>query len=1493
MSLRIDRAELEIVIKNDSSRTKLREIEDQMRDIRKEMRNFKKDSTEWNALNKQLQGLSQEYDDVYNSIGLVNLSTKELRNRQKELNAILQNLPPTHPLYNQYRTQLDQVNGRLRELRGNAQQTGTSLNKMSKEMGDSGQNLWEKIKSGFDSAKVAILGFIASISFDKVIDDFAELDDAMANVRKYTNMTSDDVKDLNADLQKIDTRTSRIELNELAAEAGRLGIQGKENILDFAEAANILNVALGEDLGEGAVKQIGKLAEMFGDAGRLGLKQAMLSTGSAINEVAQNSSAAESYLVDFTNRLSGVANQAGISISQLIGLGSVLDQNAQQVETSATALSGLIMKIYQEPAKFAKIAGLDVTEFAKKVKEDANGALLTLLETLGKKGGLTELAPIFKDMNLNGARASGILSVLAGNIESIRKEQETATKAFQDGTSVINEYNVQNNTFSAQLDKAKKVLQDYIYEIGERLSPYVIEATGYIKPMISALSTLTQFLFNNSKAILTVVGAIAAYNIIVKIQNGYVMLSNSLAALSRIRRIQEALATTQSTAAQLLYNNAIGKGNILVKAYIASTYLLAAAKALLTGKMSQASAAMSNFQAIMKVNPYVLLLIAIPLVFKGIALLNEKVSGHGVEMERLKEKIKNATEATNALNQEIAKEQTGLTGLLKAIINTSEGTQIRKDLIADLKKEYPDLLKYIDTEKLKNEQLYALLRMVNEQYEKRYELAALQGLASAEDKEIESAKSRQIQIKRILNLIGQGYTTNSKVVKEYLDKLNEGNGWFDNDIDTVSELNSEYDRLGKVVSKSMTEVADYRKEMSSLQNDMNKVNTKEGLQELLNRKSIELQNQRESVEMLSKSDIVSEKSKKEAIQRLKQIEAEYDILSDKLAGVMSEPGTSPSNDSPATPSGKGDKTSVQREKINKVLKDLEEKHSKDMAALKKKYADGDIKTEYDYQQESLKQQDEYDTKRKKAIRKLLDGKSITDAELRINLTKELSDIEQKNYDRIIEQNKKIKKILLDADPIAAEKEEYNNRLRELELFGETQESLTEKIAKANTDKEKEALTDKLAAFVLLENKHKENLRKLDSKNAALRLKELATQQSQETADLADQRDQRLISEQEYKDKLLEIELKYLREKLKVNGLSADKIEEINKQVVDKQRETTENRTQTRESVVDKYALESPKDKYQKELDLLKYYEEQNVLTHEEAMKAKQQLDVQYFDNLTAKTREVLSGVGQIFGNLSSMYSDQQSAAESAVERRYKKEIAAAGNNSKKVAKLEEKKEAEIQAIRAKYADKQFILSVAQVISSTSVAAMEAYKAMAGIPVVGPALGAAAAAAALAAGYAQIQTAKEQHEAAKKGYQVGGFTGSGNSDSEEAGVVHKNEFVANADAVRNPEVKKFLDIFDLAQKNGTIRMLNTTQILSKVKQDGYQSGGYTPSSNNSQIDTGVLAAMEVLITRNGEIMKKLSDQIDSGIYAVNQISGSGGLAEQLDQYEKIKRKVSRG
>lgn len=273
------------------------------------------------------------------------------------------------------------------------------------------------------------------------VNDYADMEEAMADVRKYTGQTAEQVHEMNEDFKKMDTRTSREQLNNLAGVAGRLGITSKILVEEFVDGADKINVALGDDLGEGAVDKIGKLAHMFGEDEKKGLRGAMLATGSAVNDLAQSSSANAGYIVDFTADLSGVAKQAGMTQAQIMGLASALDQNMQEEATASTVFSQLITKMYQEPARFATLAGQDVASFTKLLKTDANEALLKFLTAMKNTGGFDKMAPMFSEMKLEGTRAVGVLSSVASHIDQVKEAQLVAFNAYNDGSSVIDEFN--------------------------------------------------------------------------------------------------------------------------------------------------------------------------------------------------------------------------------------------------------------------------------------------------------------------------------------------------------------------------------------------------------------------------------------------------------------------------------------------------------------------------------------------------------------------------------------------------------------------------------------------------------------------------------------------------------------------------------------------------------------------------------------------------------------------------------------------------------------------------------------------------------------------------------------------------------------------------------------------------------------------------------------------------------------------------------------------
>lgn len=466
--------------------------------------------------------LMQQYDK---EIEETNIDIKETKRQMQLVNRTMSNLKTSSirdlefsiKAINQQMAGMDRGTEKFKQMQLQAKQLKAELKAVRAE--GVAQESWIKRSADwFNRMQGLALGAVAAISgitftVKKCVEEYAKMDDEMTNVRKYTGQAADEVERMNEDFKKMDTRTPRQKLNQLAEDAGRLGITSTAAVEEFVDGADKINVALGDDLGDKAVSQIGKLAQMFGEDKNKGLRGAMLATGSAVNELAQNSSASAGYLVDFTARVAGVGKQAGFTQAQIMGLASVLDQNMQQDETSATAVQNLLAKMFQDSAKFAKIAGLNVKEFANTLKKDANTALLQFLAAMRSKGGFAELAPMFEEMKMDGSRATGVLTVLADKLDDVKTAQQLANDAYEEGTSVINEFNTQNESVQAQLDKAGKKFLDLSISLGEKLYPAARLCLSTASITVRILSEVVDFVIKYRTTILALTAAIIALTV--------------------------------------------------------------------------------------------------------------------------------------------------------------------------------------------------------------------------------------------------------------------------------------------------------------------------------------------------------------------------------------------------------------------------------------------------------------------------------------------------------------------------------------------------------------------------------------------------------------------------------------------------------------------------------------------------------------------------------------------------------------------------------------------------------------------------------------------------------------------------------------------------------------------------------------------------------------------------------------------------------------------
>lgn len=648
---------IKIYIDNSDAMKKAGDLENSISKLRAELKQLadegKKDSSASLKKEKELRSLEGKYKNYMSTVRETERVLKNLSgSTYKELIATRRILKRE---LEQEQRGTTAYTAKLKAYQSVQKQITVAQKEMNGQLGAQG-TIMSRAANGFNKYFGMATTFIASITgisftLRKLSQDSAQIEDVYADVMKTTGMTREAVGDLNDEFKKMDTRTAREELNNLAMDAGKLGLSSKKDVLDFVEAGNQINVALGEDLGEGAIRNIGKLTEVFKkstkELDQMDLKERMLAIGSSINELGQSSTASEVYLVNFSQRLGGVASQAGISIQNILGYASALDQSGQAVEMSATALQKFIMSIMGDPAKFARIAGLEVEKFNKLLKTDTNEAIKTVLKSLSEKGGFQELIPVFQEMGLDGARAVGVLSSLATNIHLVDEAQQISNKAFSEGISLTNEYNVKNQNAQAELEKRRKAFKDAALELGERLNPALLKSTNYVTYLVKLLPGFLDFLGKYGKYILYLATAYAAYTAGVKFSVMWNTKFKETLTLNNFLLRAKAGYLAAVRIAMLAYNVVLG---------------------LVTGNFTRMRAAWKLLTASMATNPIGMIAVAATAAIAGIIKLVQWLN-----------RTKSSSEALVDVNKRLADSVSRERAELDILLSIARNEKISKD----------------------------------------------------------------------------------------------------------------------------------------------------------------------------------------------------------------------------------------------------------------------------------------------------------------------------------------------------------------------------------------------------------------------------------------------------------------------------------------------------------------------------------------------------------------------------------------------------------------------------------------------------------------------------------------------------------------------------------------------------------------------------------------------------------------------------------------------
>lgn len=1306
--------------------------------------------------------LMQQYDK---EIDRTNVDIKETKRQMQLVNNTMSNLKTSSirdlkysiKALNQQMHGMERGTEQFKQMELKAKQLKAELQAVRAE--GVAQESWIKRSADwFNRMQGLALGAVAAISgitftVKKCVEEYAKMDDEMTNVRKYTGQAAEEVERMNEDFKKMDTRTPRQKLNQLAEDAGRLGITSTAAVEEFVDGADKINVALGDDLGDKAVSQIGKLAQMFGEDKTKGLRGAMLATGSAVNELAQNSSASAGYLVDFTARVAGVGKQAGFTQAQIMGLASVLDQNMQQDETAATAVQNLLAKMFQDSSKFAKIAGLNVKDFAKTLKEDANGALLQFLAAMRAKGGFADLAPMFEEMKMDGSRATGVLTVLADKLDDIKTAQNLANEAYSEGTSVLNEFETQNESVQAQLDKASKKFLDLSIELGQKLYPAARYCISAASLGVRALSTLVDFVKDYWRILIVLTAAIVTYT-----------------AVSKAKLIAEK--------AQMAWLNIMilrEKAHlVLVGLKTSALKTMAIVQMALTREIKLTTAAQMLWNKVLLANPITAVIAVVAGLTAAIVTLSKETS-------TAEQAQRDYNDAVTDANKQAAEEEASIMRLVSAIQSNTTAESDRKAALEELNgKLMREHLGNITEEAVRTGQATRQIQSYIDMVKKKIVIDGLQ-------KKLAESIAKQAEDE---DLLGEANNDNRGYWKRFWDRLNPFAGG------KTQKLNFAADHKDQLL-QSVEREKQYQQKLIDKINELEsqhfEVNDPEpwrnnGYNGKGNDGTIIKQQRTTGTHQASdKERKARAKAEKTAAAEARKREAEAKRKQKQAAdSIKAETNELMANNAKAYAEGK--KTYQQ------FLDDRQNIQIKGFAKLKQLYGaeSNEYKQLLDNQVTVVKQHDA-------AILKM-NEQSIE----RERLQKEASIKAQYNdansaiyqndiaLDEAIYQN--------DADAMQKRLALYNEGSEEwLDLKAEMeqasldhqlqmQESYQNQLKELRQQFGKQDLQAQETMYLNgLDNLYKQGLIK-EEEYQQMKLeitKQFAAQRAQIDAD-----DHGAGSAQ-----------------LKINDKSSE--------MVNSARAAAGESQSTGNATLGGY-FSSQVENYQNTMEKLKELYGNDKQNHAAYMQAKGKITSDFLNDLIEKTAVVYNGINGIL-SASSSYAQACSDLEQAkISKNYEKQIAAAGNNSKKKKKLEEKRDKELAAAKSKANKKAMKIEIAQAIASTAMSAINAYASAAAIPTIGWTLAPIAAGMATAAGMIQLAAIKKQHQAEAAGYYEGGYTG-GNRYRKEAGVVHEGEFVANHNAVNNSSIRPALDLIDRAQRSNTVGSLTADDITRSLGQ----------------------------------------------------------------------------
>lgn len=554
MSLKVDKVQLEIIMKSDSARAEMMKLDDEARAIQKSMKGLKKDSEEYIRKNEELTKVKARMQELRNEIGLTGMTMRELKARAKELSMQMVNLDPRSEKYKEFRNELDRVNNRMRELKGNAAQTQSSFSKFT-----SGFNK-------FFAVGATVIATLTGIGFaiKKFTDMLDAREDSQANLEALTGLDKQSIKWLTEQSTLLSTTLTKD------------GVRIKQSSREILDAMTIVGSQRPELLkNKEALLAVTRDAMTMSIASKDSLEASTEALTNTLNQF--NLEGTESTRIINAMAAGSKAGAATIPyLSQAIEKsGTTFALMGVDVETAIGVIESVAPKF-----KEASVAGNSLDKVLLKMKEG----------NIGYKSGVFDINDAIDELKTRfnkGESAAKIFGVEHAKMAEILIQSQDDinlfTTAVTGSNTALEQAAINSDTRSAKLAQAKNNFNEAAMALVENFTPAMTLAVETGIDFIHVIMEIPKWLKENKGLLLTLITTMAVY---VAIVNKAKIANIALIATEKLKVFWSKTVT-------------------------ASTLLQIAATGYLTGSVRAANVAMKALFTTLKLNPYVALGVAV------------------------------------------------------------------------------------------------------------------------------------------------------------------------------------------------------------------------------------------------------------------------------------------------------------------------------------------------------------------------------------------------------------------------------------------------------------------------------------------------------------------------------------------------------------------------------------------------------------------------------------------------------------------------------------------------------------------------------------------------------------------------------------------------------------------------------------------------------------------------------------------------------------------